>query len=147
VIDAGIYALLAADAGVEALVGTSIFAGDAPDDLAQYPCIAYSFVGGSSDPTMSTSGAIRQRVQIDCFAARSSGSLSAGSVAAAIRQAAILAILKAWHPLWPAAPAVLADGTTVLDAVLLDPGTDFVSEQRIFRCMCEFYVQYTLPTA
>lgn len=137
-IDAGLYALLAADSGVSALVGTNIFAGAAPDDAAQYPCIVYSFVGGSSDPTLSTSGVIRQRVQIDCFAASPSGSSSPGTVAAAIR-AAVIEAVNGWQQL-------LGDGTNVLDAELLNPGTDFVSEDRIFRAMCEFYILYTFPT-
>jgi len=139
VIDAGLYALLSGNSAVAALVGAQIFAGDAPDDISQYPCIAYSFVGGSADPTMATSGMIRQRVQIDAFAALPSGGLSAGSVAAAIRCAAIKAV-NGWQQL-------LSDGTNVSNAVLLNPGTDFVSEDRIFRCMCEFYVLYTLPTS
>jgi hypothetical protein len=138
VIDAGLYALLAANSGVQALVGDSIFAGVAPDDLAQYPCIAYSLVGGSSEPTMNSSGVIRGRVQIDCFAAAPSGSSSPGTVAAAIRAAVIKAV-NGWQQL-------LGDGTNVLDAELLNPGTDFVSEDRIFRAMCEFYILYTFPT-
>lgn len=136
-IDAGMVTLLAENSAVAALVRDRIFAIAAPDDLLLYPCIAYSFVGGASEPTFDTPGLIRQRVQIDAFAVKSSGSLSAGSVAAAIRSAVIEAI-NGWQQ-------VLFDGTNVLDAVLLDPGTDFVSEDRIFRAMCEFYVLYTLP--
>lgn len=136
-IDAGLYALLAADSGVAALVGANIFAGDAPDDDAMYPCVTYSFVGGSSNPTLSTSGTIRQRVEINGHAMLPSGTMAAGSVAAAIRAAVIKAV-NGWQQL-------LSDGTNVLSADLLNPGTDFVSEQRIFRCMCEFYVLYTLP--
>ncbi len=143
-IDAGIYALLSGNSALTALLASAngqpaIFAGDAPDDLAMYPCVAYSFVGGSSDPTMATSGMIRQRVEVNGFAAMPSGGLSAGSVAAAIRSAVIAAV-NGWQQ-------VLSDGTNVSNAVLLNPGTDFVSEDRIFRSMCEFYVLYTLPTA
>lgn len=136
-IDAGLNKLLAQNSEVAALAGENIFAGDAPDDIAQYPCIAYSFVGGSADPTFNTSGMIRQRIQIDAFAMQPSGSDSPGTVAACIRAAVIKAV-NGWQQL-------LGDGTNVLNAVLLNPGTDFVSEDRIFRCMCEFYVLYTLP--
>jgi hypothetical protein len=65
--------------------------------------------------------------------------LTPGQVARAIR-AAVIAALDGWS-------ATLSDGTRVLDTTVLNPGTDFCSEQRIFRCMCEFYVLYTLPTA
>ena len=143
-IDAGLYALLAGNSALTALLAATnsqpcIFAGDAPDDLALYPSVAYSFVGGSADPTMQTTGMIRQRVQIDAFATVPSGGLSAGSVAAAIRAAVIKAV-NGWQQ-------VLGDGTNVLNAVLLNPGTDFVSEDRIFRAMCEFYILFTLPTS
>jgi len=143
-VDAGLCALLSGNSVLTALLASAdgqpaIFAGDAPDDLAMYPCVSYAFVGGSADPTMQTSGMIRQRIEINGFATLPSGSLSAGSVAAAIRSAVIAAV-NGWQQL-------LSDGTNVSNAELLNPGTDFVSEDRIFRCMCEFYVYYTLPTS
>ena len=143
-IDAGLYALLSSNSALTSLLASvngqpAIFAGAAPDDLAMYPCVSYAFVGGSSDPTMGTPGMIRQRIEINGFAGMPSGGLSAGSVAAAIRSAVIKAV-NGWQQ-------VLSDGTNVSNAVLLNPGTDFVSEDRIFRAMCEFYVLYTLPTS
>ena len=142
-IDAGLYALLAGNSALTALLAAvnsqpAIFAGDAPDDLALYPCVAYSLVGGSSEATMQTSGMIRQRVQIDAFAAAGSGGNSAGTIAANIR-AAVIAAVNGWQQL-------LGDGTNIGNAELVNPGTDFVSEQRIFRAMCEFRVHYTLPS-
>ncbi len=107
--------------------------------MALYPCVAYSFVGGSSEGTMQTSGMIHQRVQIDAFAASPSGGNSAGTIAANIR-AAVIAAVNGWQQL-------LGDGTNVSSTELVNPGTDFVSEQRIFRAMCEFRVHYTLPTS
>lgn len=136
-IETGLYALLAADAGVSALVAGRVYSGAAPDDLAQYPCVVYSMVGGSSEPTLNTPGMIRQRVQIDGFAASPSGANTPGTIAAQIR-AAVIAALSGWQQ-------TLGDGTNVSNTVLLNPGTDFVSEQRIFRCMCEFYVLFTYP--
>jgi hypothetical protein len=136
-VDQGLFALLAADPGVAALVPQGqIFAGDAPDDFALYPCISYSLVGGSSAPTLSTSGVIRQRIEINSCAAQPANNLSPGTLAAQIRAAVITAV-NGWQQKLP-------DGTNVLNATLLNPGTDFISEQRIFRCMCEFYVLYTL---
>jgi hypothetical protein len=138
VIESGIYELLAADAGVAALVAGRIFLGAAPDDLAQYPCIAYSMVGGSSDPTFQGAGMIKQRVQVDAFAAVSANGGTPGTIAAQIRAA----VIKAMNGLQQTG---LEDGTFISSTVLLNPGTDFVSEQRIFRCMCEFYVLFTIP--
>ena len=146
-IQEGIYELLAANVGISALVGTQIFVGDAPPDLKQYPCITYSLVGGSWDPTLRNSGTIRQRVEFNGHAAAASGGNGPAKVAAQIRQAVILAVLKTLHPLDGAGSVLLADGTRVVDVKLLNPGTDFVTEDRIFRCMCEFYVYYTLPTS
>jgi hypothetical protein len=115
-----------------ALAQGGIFAGVAPDDKKLYPCVSYSLVGGSADPTLTTSGVIRQRVELNGF------SFNSYAEAAEIR-AAIIAALEGWQQ-------QLSDGVNILDTVLLNPGTDFVSEQRCFRCMCEFYVLYTLPS-
>jgi hypothetical protein len=127
----GLFALLAANTGVTALVGSRVYEVAAPDDMKQFPCVAYSLVGGSADPTVDTSGVIRQRVELNGF------SFNSYAEAAKIRAAIILA-LDGWSQL-------LGDGTDILQAILLNPGTDFVSEQRCFRCMVEFYVDYTLP--
>jgi hypothetical protein len=130
VLQEGLFALLAADAGVSGFVGSRIYAGAAPDDLKAYPCVEYSLVGGSASSTFKTTGVLQQRVEINGF------SFTSYAEAAKIRQAAIKALIG-----WSQA---LGDGTTILDAELLNPGTDFVSEQRCFRCMAEFYVLYTL---
>jgi hypothetical protein len=125
------FAVLAGNSGVTGLVGERFFEGDAPDDLAQYPCLTLALVGGSSTPTLNTSGTVRQRVELNGFALTY-------PAADAIRSA-IIAALNGWQE-------TLEDGTNVLETSLLNPGTDFVSEQRIFRCLVEFYVLYTLPT-
>ena len=127
----GLYALLAADSGVSAIVGARIYYVEAPPDLTKYPCVAYRLVGGNSNPTFNTSGTLRSRVEIDAYAIN-------GSVADELRGAVINAV-NGWQQ-------KLGDNTNVLDAILLNPGTDFCSEERIFRCMCEFYVLYTLPS-
>jgi hypothetical protein len=126
----GLYALLSGSA-VAALAQGGIYPGAAPDDQAQYPCVSYSLVGGSADPGLTTTGVIRQRVELNGF------SFNSYAEAAQIR-AAIIAALDGWQ-------LTLSDGVRILDAYLLNPGTDFVSEQRCFRCMVEFYVLYTLP--
>jgi hypothetical protein len=129
-IDAGLYTLLSGDSALTALATGGIFAVAAPDDASKYPCVAYSFVGGSAEPTMNTSGVYRQRIELN-------GLAFDRPTAAAIR-AAIIKALDGWRQL-------LGDGTNVITAEVLNPGTDFISEQRIFRCLVEFYVHYTLP--
>ena len=129
-IQEGLYAQLFDNSALGALCGGRIFEVVAPDDLAQYPCVAYVCVGGASEPSFTSSGVLRQRVEVSCFAVDY-------SVAAQMR-AAVIAALDGWQQL-------LTDGTNVLEATILNPGTDFCSEQRIFRCMAEFYILYTLP--
>ena len=138
-IDEGIYSLLAADAGVSALVDGRIYAVEGPPDATKMPYVVYRFVGGLASPTLSTSGVLRQRVEVDAYAAASSAGLQPGTVAAKIRRA-VIAALNGWQQ-------TLSDGTRVLDTYLVNPGTDFCTEQMIFRCMSEFYVDYTLPAS
>lgn len=138
-IDEGIYSLLAADAGVSALVDGRIYAVEGPPDATKMPYVVYRFVGGSASPTLSTSGVLRQRVEVDAYAAAPSAGLQPGTVAAKIRTA-VIAALNGWQQ-------TLSDGTRVLDTYLVNPGTDFCTEQMIFRCMVEFYVDYTLPAS
>ena len=127
----GLYSLLKNDSGVTALVNGRIFAGDAPDDGGQYPCIAYKLVGGMSGQTLDTTGVSRQRLEIDAY------SFNSAAEAAKIRAAAAKAI-EGWSEL-------LGDGINILDALSVNPGTDLVTEQRYFWCMAEFYVLYTQP--
>jgi hypothetical protein len=130
VIDEGLYALLSNDPGVIAIAGQKIYQVSWPTDLSMLPCVVYSFVGGSVDHTLDTSGVVTQRVELNAL------SLNA-SEAARLRAAVITAMDEL--------PGLLPDGTNILNAELLNPGTDFAGEDRVFRRMCEFYVLYTLP--
>ncbi|HLH36004.1 MAG TPA: DUF3168 domain-containing protein [Alloacidobacterium sp.] len=132
-IDQGLVSILAADAGVTALLATgdarSIFQMVVPEDESAYPCIGYQFVGGSSAPTFDTSGLQRSRVQIDCWAVTPEG---AKNLAEAVRKA-----LNGFH-------GYLSDGTVLSNAMMLHPGIDFFSaDSRFFRRMLEFYLLYT----
>lgn len=134
-IDQGIAALLAANAGIAALVGQRIYRMKAPPDLQQLPCLVYSFVGGAAEPTLTSRGVYRQRVQVDALAWGN----GADATAATLRAEAIAA-LDGWT-------SVLADGTAVINTTVANPGTDFVEDEEIFRCMAEFYVYYTNPAS
>lgn len=128
--DKGLYALLAADSGI-ADITSRIYRGAAPPERHQYPCLTYRFVGGSADPTLETSGVIRQRVEIN--------GLSFNSEEASDLLAAAILCVNGWQQ-------ALTDGTHVLTTELLNPGTDIDGEDRLFRRLAEFYVYYTLPS-
>lgn len=127
----GLYSLLKNSSAVASLVGGRIFPAEAPDDLAEYPCVVYSLVGGSSGQTLDTTGVSRQRLEVNGY------SFNSYAEAAKIR-AAVAGAIEGWSQL-------LTDGTNILDSISIGPGTDFVSEQRCFRCMVEFYVLFTQP--
>lgn len=131
-IQEGLFARLSADAGVQALIGTNIFEVEPPPDLSQYPCGSYKCVGGSSGLGFDNSDVTRQRIELNGYSFNSYG--EAAKIAAAMAAA-----IDGWT-------AALPDGNTVINTVSLNPGTDFVTEQRCFRCMREFYVDYTQPS-
>lgn len=135
-IDEGIYARLAADAGVSAWVGGHIYAVEGPPDATKMPYVTYRFVGGSNEGTFDTSGVFHQRVEVNAHVAAPKNGLQPGTVAAKIRRA-VIAAMKGWSQ-------VLPDGTHVTDTHIANPGIDFCSGQMIFRCMVEFRVDYTL---
>lgn len=123
-----IFARLAADAGVTALVSDRIFGGLASDNGTDYPCADYSFIGGAVETTLDNLDVFEQRVELN--------GLSFGGYDEASKiRAAITAALNHWTE-------DLADGTRILDVTIVNPGTDFVSEQRCFRCLVEFLILY-----
>lgn len=135
-IDEGLVALLAADTGVQGILGFSaagsIYQSVMPEDRTLLPCIVYQFVGGSSTPTLGTSGVQRSRVQVDCWATTADASKQ---LADAVRKA-----LNGYQ-------GTLQDGTPLLDAWILSPGTDYFSDDsRFFRRMLEFYLMYTFTS-
>jgi hypothetical protein len=143
VIEAGLMQLLAGNAALQALVGAApnprIFYGDAPPDIRQLPCITYALVGGSTEPSFDTTGILHQRVEINALAVQTDGVSSPGTIAAQIRDLVIAAV-AGWQQ-------KLGNGVQITGADLVNPGTDFATEDRIFRRMCEFRVHFTLPTS
>ena len=126
---------------IDTYVRGNVFMGAAPDAAELYPCLVYTFAGGSAQPTLTTSGVLEQRVEVSAFAMRADPARNKqpGDIAADLRTA-VIRRLNGWSQ-------VLADGTVIIGTQLLNPGTDMVTEQRIFRCLCEFYVRYTLTTS
>src|SRR5215472_2187394 len=98
----GLAALLAANGAVSAIAGDRIFAVVASDDAAQYPCVSYALVGGTSDPTLDGPGMRAARLELNGF------SLNSYAEAHRLREALIAAV-DGWAQ-------VLSDGTTISTA-------------------------------
>jgi hypothetical protein len=131
VIQEGIVARLLADPGVAAIAGGNIFAMLAPDEsLLFYPCVSYALVGGSQELTFTNFGYRQQRIELNAHAL--------SYAAAAQLRAAVIVALQDWKQ-------ILADGTDIIGTNLVNPGIDFLGEDRIFRCLVEFYVNYNSP--
>lgn len=135
-IDQGIVSVLAANAGVAAILATggagSIFQTEVPEDAAQYPCVGYRFVGGASKPTLTTSGMQRARLEVSCWGAEPEDAKNLAG--------AVIAALNGYQ-------GQLSDGTYLLNAELLDPGQDgFSSGSRYFRRIVEFYLFFNFTS-
>jgi hypothetical protein len=131
VIQEGIVARLLADPGVSAIAGTNVFAMLATDESQMsYPCVSYALVGGDLARDFTTYGVRHQRLELNAHAF---------DIASAARlREAIVVCLQDWKE-------VLADGVNVIDCYLANPGIDFCGEDRIFRLLVEFYVDYNPP--
>ena len=130
-IQEGFVAKLLADPGVKAIAGGNVYALLAPDDsLLSYPCVSYRLIGGSQYLTYDRVGNRQERIE---FAAHALDYATAAQLRAAVTTA-----LQDWKQ-------VLSDGTDVIGTNLANPGTDFLSTDRIFSCMCEFYIDFNPP--
>lgn len=128
-IEAGICSLLAGLPSITAIVGTRIYPVELPEGSA-LPAITYLYPGGSSEPTLNTTGYQRQRLEINCWAERYLGAVTL--------RAAVRAALEGTR-------AVLSDGTDLQDIEYLQP-IDFPLETaaRQYRCAIEFYLHFNL---
>lgn len=127
---AGLHALLAEEPTIAALVSDRIDPVRLPINQAM-PAITFRIVGGSSEPTLETSGLQRVRLEIDCFG---KSYLAAAKVRQAVRK-----FLNGYQGL-------LGDGTYLQNADLIQE-LDFDEEYaREFRCMAEFYLYFVFPS-
>lgn len=125
-------ARLLADPGIAAIAGDNIYALLASSESQlSYPCISYTLVGGSVGLTTRNQGNVHQRIELNALAFT--------YAAAAQLRAAIIKALSDWKQLLP-------DGIDVTGTFLVNPGIDFAAEDRIFRCLVEFYVDYNIAT-
>lgn len=123
---AGLYALLAGETTITAIVGTRI----EPVELTigqTMPALVYKFVGGSSSPTFTTSGMQRVRVEFRCFG---SSHLQADTLRETLRK-----FLNGFRGL-------LGDGTRVQNVDLIQPLDDFEQYARQFCLGAEYYFYF-----
>lgn len=126
---AGLYALLAGETTITAIVGTRI----EPIELSigqTMPALVYKFVGGASSPTFETSGMQRVRVEFNCFAG---SHLQADTLRETIRK-----FLNGFR-------GALSDGTKLQNADLIQNMDLFEQDARQFRCVSEFYLYFVFP--
>lgn len=132
-IQTGIFSLITGFPGVAALIGTRCYPVTLPENPT-LPALRYQFAGGSSEPTFETSGMQKARIQFDAFA-------ETADAAIALRDALIG---TQGSPALNGYRGFLGDGTYLQEAQLVGPGTDyFETDPRQYRCMMEFYLEYT----
>ena len=125
----GLYNLLAGDPGLNALVNGRISGLQLQSDCV--PALTYQIVGGSSDPTFTTSGLQKVRVQFDAFAA--------SYIAAAQVRDAVRILLNGYQ-------GALSDGTFIQNADLIQNIDFFENDARQYRCASEFYFYFTFSS-
>ena len=126
----GIFNLLSTNGSIAALIGSNparIFPVLLPQDSV-LPALTYHLVAEPVDPTFTTSGMARARIQFDAWG-------DSYSDAASLR-AALTTVL---HGL----KGTLSDGTIVDNTLLLGATDFFEDDPRQFRCMSEFYMWTT----
>lgn len=123
-IEAGLFSLLSTTAAITTLCGTRIYPAVLPT-IPTYPCLRYKLISAKAEPTLSTSGYQRWRIQFDCFA---NTYASAVALRAAIRSA-----LEGYR-------GTLIDGTYLQDAQFIQLGDDYEDDPRVYCAMSEFYL-------
>lgn len=122
-LDAGLHDLL--EANKASIANASFWPGELPQNQTG-ACGTYMCVGGSSDPTLDTSGMQRPRYQFDCYG---DSALQAMTV-----RSALIDLLNQFS-------GTLTDGTVLQNADLIQyTGPHFDQDRRKFYCMVEFYL-------
>jgi hypothetical protein len=120
--------LITGNAGVSALVGTSVQPIPAPEDLASYPCITYQTVSYVPDYTSDgATGFVQARLVFNCWGV---GYLQAGQ----IRDALIKAL--------GGYMGKLPDGTQVFLIRVANGEDYFDPDNRLYRATLHVIVQY-----
>lgn len=119
-IESSLFGALSTAAAISSLVGTRVYPVVLPTDPT-LPALVYLFVGGMGQPSFSTRGMQKARVEINCWG-------SSYSSAATLREAVIQTL------------AGYSDGN--FDSMYIQ-STDFFDHDLLqFRAMAEFYIFY-----
>jgi uncharacterized protein DUF3168 len=125
----GLYALLAGEATIAAIVGDRI----EPIELSinqTMPALTYKFIGGSSEPTLDSDGWQRQRVEFRSFG-------DTHFPADALREA-LRRFLNGFQ-------GTLSDGTVLQNVQLIQSQDGFEQYSREFGLLSEYYFYFTFP--
>jgi hypothetical protein len=121
-IEQNIYTLLSTSVLITPLIGTRVYPLEIPQDPT-LPALCYSFVGGSSTNTLTTTGIAKWRLQVDCY-----GDTYADAVT--LRNA-VVQTLNGYY-----------DAT--MNVMLITPRDFFDHELLQYRATAEFYVLFAL---
>lgn len=131
-VEAGIQQLLAANAGVQAVIGTRIYPVLVPEDVT-YPCASYQVI--SDVPLYLLAGSVAletKRIQIDTW---SGGASNATYTAVKAAQAAIRAALESFR-------GPLPDGTIVAGIFVANAIDSFEQDARSYRTSTDYMVTF-----
>lgn len=127
-IEEGIYSLLSTETSITALVVDRVYPVIMPTG-SLYPCLTYSLVGGQSKQTLTTSGAQKRRLQIDCWAK--------DYLTAALIRETIADFLNGYR-------GTLSDGTYLQNVEYIQPLDFYSGGDELFRCGLEMYLYFNL---
>lgn len=133
-LEAGIQNLIAADAGVQALIGdpARLYPVALPEDPA-FPCASYQVISDVPDYLLAGTSSIEvKRVQVDTW---SGGTNNATYAAAKQVQAAIRTVLESFR-------GQLADGTRVAGIFVANAVDLFEQDARAYRTTTDYMVHF-----
>ena len=126
-IEAGIVALVTADATMTGLIGNRMYPVLLPEPTV-YPCLSYQVVTASSMFALDRTQIATKRFQFDAWGANYGDCKS---------------VLVALDGLLNGYSGVLADGTRVLVAISIQELDQFESDGRVYRSIAEYSILYT----
>lgn len=133
-LEVGIQNLVAADSGVQALIGNParFYPVALPEDPS-YPCASYQVISDVPSYTLAGPGGIEvKRIQIDTW---SGGTVSASYLAAKNVQAAIRAVLELFY-------GELPDGTRVAGIFVAHSMDLYEQDARVYRTTTDYMVHF-----
>lgn len=133
-LEVGIQNLVAADSGVQALIGSParLYPVALPEDPT-YPCASYQVISDIPDYTLDKASNIEvKRIQIDAW---SGGTVNASYLAAKNVQAAIRAVLELFY-------GALPDGTRVAGIFVANSTDLYEQDARAYRTTTDYMVHF-----